>query len=274
MVWRLSILALVALALAGCGGGGGSEETTTTTTTSTTTAAVETTTSNEKPAAIAFRTYFFKGGALVPVTALVPPTQAIARASLEHLLQGAPAGYRTAIPGGVKLEGVAIANGIATASFSGQLGDLPRTAQGQIVSTLAQFPSVRAVRIEVNGKPASLQDGSGEGLTRPAVGTDYQDLTPDALIFVRTPLRDATVTSPVEAAGTASVFEATLQVQVWSGGNLVSTKTITASEGAPGRGDWSARLALPKGDVRLLFFEPSAEDGSHLHETEVLLHVK
>src|SRR5262249_35488837 len=100
------------------------------------------------------------------------------------------------------------------------------------------------------------------------------DLTPDALILVRTPARDSTVTSPVEVAGTASVFEATLVVEVWSDDKKVATKTITASQGAPERGTWSTRLALPKGDVRLLFYEPSAENGSPLHETEVLLHVK
>ena len=76
------------------------------------------------------------------------------------------------------------------------------------------------------------------------------------------------------ASGTATVFEANIQLEIWQGDKLVGTKTITASEGAPQRGTWSARLALPKGDVRLVFFEPSAEDGSHLHETEVLLHVQ
>ena len=82
------------------------------------------------------------------------------------------------------------------------------------------------------------------------------------------------MTSPVDVAGTATVFEGTIEVEIWKDGKRVGTKTITASAGAPDRGTWSTRLALPKGDVRLVFFEPSAEDGSHKHETEVLLNVQ
>jgi germination protein M len=174
----------------------------------------------------------------------------------------------------VQLDDVAIADGIATARFSGAAGDLPRTAQGQIVSTLAQFPTVRGVRVEVDGSAARLQDGAGDDLARPATGADYGDLTPDAFIFVRTPLRGATVSRPVRASGTANVFEATFQVEIWSGGKLVGTKTITATSGSGTRGTWAAVLDLPQGDARLVFFEPSANDGSHLHETEVLLHVR
>jgi hypothetical protein len=265
MLRRLGILALAALALTGCGGS---------TSGTTTVAAPPETTTGAESEAVAVRTFFLHDGALVPKTVSVPATQAVARAALEQLLAGPPAGYETAIPRGAQLEDVAIQDGVATASFSSALGAPTRTAQGQIVSTLTQFPTVRAAKIVVDGKPVALQDGSGTDLTRPATGVDYADLTSDALIFVRTPARDSTVTSPVELAGTASVFEATLVVEVWSGGQKATTKTITASQGAPERGTWSTRLALPEGDVRLLLYEPSAEDGSPLHETEVLLHVK
>jgi hypothetical protein len=265
---RLGILALTAAALTGCGGGGSDTPSTTAST-----ATAETT--STKADAIAVQTFFFRDGALVPVTAFVPPTKAPARAALDQLLAGPQHdGYETAIPRGVELEDVAIENGIATASLSAKLGSPTRSAQGQIVSTLSQFPTVRAVRIEVDGKPVALQDGSGDDLTAPATNADYTDLTPGALIFVRTPERDSTVTSPVDLEGTATVFEATLRLEIWRGGKLVGTKTITASNGAPEQGTWSQRLTLPKGDVRLLLYEPSAEDGSHLHETEVLLHVQ
>jgi hypothetical protein len=209
----------------------------------------------------------------VPVTVVIPPTKQVARAALTELLAGPPGGYQTAIPPGVELDQVTIEDGIATARFSGELGQASRRAQAQIVSTLTQFPSIRAARIEAGGNEVELEGGGGRALGRPASAGDYGDLTADALIFVRKPARDSTVTSPVTAEGTASVFEATLQVEIWHDRKLVDTKTITASEGAPGRGTWSEVLELPPGDVRLVFFEPSAEDGSHLHETEVLLHV-
>jgi Immunoglobulin-like domain of bacterial spore germination/Sporulation and spore germination len=150
----------------------------------------------------------------------------------------------------------------------------PRTAQAQIVATLMQFPSVRGVTIEVDGKPVPLENGAGEELTRPATDEDYVDLTTDALIFVRAPARDSTVTSPVRAAGTANVFEATFQVEIWSGGKLLDTKTITATSGSGTPGTWQTRLALPPGEARLVFYDASAKDGTPLHETEVLLHVR
>jgi hypothetical protein len=266
---RLAILAVAALALPACGGQDGAPTSTTTAADTATTTATDTAPID----VVTFRSFFFRDGALVPVTVGSPPTRQVARAALTELLAGPPGGYQTAIPPGVELEQVTIEDGIATARFTGELGEASRRAQAQIVSTLTQFPTIRAARVEAGGKQVELESGGGRALGRAASAADYGDLTADALIFVRKPARDSTVTSPVAAEGTASVFEATLQVEIWRDGKLVDTRTITASEGAPGRGTWSEVLELPRGDVRLVFFEPSAEDGSHLHETEVLLHV-
>ncbi len=257
---RLSILAAAAIALAGCGGG---EPTPTTAGTTPSTAATT-----------AVRTFFYRDAALVPVTARVPETRAVAQAALEQLLAGPPSGYDTTLPEGVKLDGVKVENGLATASFSSELGEPLRTAQAQIVATLMQFPTVQGVAIQVDGAQVPLEDGSGQELAGPATDADYVDLTADAPIFVRTPARDSTVSGPVHAAGTANVFEATFQVETWSDGKLVATKTITATAGSGTRGTWAATLPVPHGDVKLVFYEPSAKDGSHLHETEVLLHVR
>lgn len=266
MTRRLSIVAAAAtIALTGCGGGGQNNPTT---------EATSTTVTNTEAAETAVRAFFYRDGALEPVTTRVPQTDAVARAALERLLAGPPAGDDTILPEGVTLDGVTVENGLATASFSGALGEPSRTAQAQIVATLMQFPTVHGVSIQVDGKPVPLQDGAGKVLARPATDADYVDLTRDALIFVRTPLRDSTVSSPVHAEGTANVFEATFQVEIWSGDKLVDTKTITATSGSGTRGTWAATLPLPSGDVRLVFFEPSAADGSHLHPTEVLLHVR
>jgi hypothetical protein len=43
-------------------------------------------------------------------------------------------------------------------------------------------------------------------------------------------------------AGTASVFEATINMEIWSGGKLLGTKLITASAGAPAAGDWRVHV--------------------------------
>ena len=72
------------------------------------------------------------------------------------------------------------------------------------------------VSIAVDGSgPVALQGGDGSRPRPPARRrADYTDLTSDALIFVRTPARDSTVSSPVHLAGTADTFEATFQIDI------------------------------------------------------------
>jgi immunoglobulin-like protein involved in spore germination/sporulation and spore germination protein len=257
----------IAVLLAGCGGSGDE------TTSASGTTAASTTTSTTTPGEVTLDTYFFRDAALVPVSAAVPATSTPAHDALEQLLSGAPDGYESSIPGDVTLVGVSIDGGVATARFSKGLGLPPRTAQAQIVSTLMQFPTVRGVAIEVEGEGAvPLQNGAGETVA-PATDAAYVDLTADAPIFVRTPARDSTATSPVHASGTADVFEATFQVEIRADGRRVATKTITATSGSGTRGTWETTLDVPSGDVTLVFYEASARDGSPLHETQVHLRV-
>jgi hypothetical protein len=223
---------------------------------------------------IALRIYVYRGAALAPVVLHAPATKGVARAALETLLKGAARPYRTTIPAGTALSAVTIANGIATADFSSRMAAAPRTAQAQVVYTLTQFASVRSVVIQANGAPLRLRDGSGRTLLRAATRADYADLTPDAPIFVESPLRDATVTSPVRVSGTATVFEATFALELWSSGHRLRRLTVTASAGAPERGSWSRTLTLAPGSYRLVAYEPSAENGDPLHSTTVDFRVK
>jgi hypothetical protein len=274
MTGRIATLAAAALLLAGCGGDTSSNGTTETTGTTpgTTTSA----TSTEPTTSL--QVYFYRDAALVPVTVEVPETEAVATAALERLLAGPPQGYETTVPPGTELMAVAVADGIATASFSSELGaEPPRTAQGQLVATLSQFPTVDGVHVEVEGAgPVELTDGAGEPVAPGGAATadDYVDLTAEAPIFVRTPARDSTVSRTVSASGTANVFEATIHVEVWSGERMLRTELITATSGSGTRGTWAHSFELPLGPAKLVFFEPSAEDGSPLHETEVFLTVE
>jgi hypothetical protein len=208
-------------------------------------------------------TYFYRGNALVPVVVRVARTKAVATAALRALLAGPPPGYRTALRSN-GLRAVAIANGVAEATFS-RIAAAPRAAKAQIVYTLTQFPSVRGVVL--SEKPGWKE----YTLERRA---DYADLTPAALIFLASPLRDSAVSSPVRVTGTAVAFEATLALEVWSGGRRLRTLTVTASAGAPERGTWSQTLSLAPGAYRLVAYEPSAADGSRLHETSLDFRVK
>jgi hypothetical protein len=214
-----------------------------------------------KSATMPVSAYFYRRNALVAVVVRVPKTPAVAAAAVDALLAGPPPGYASALPAGVELRRVAIAKGTATAAFSRSLAGAPRTARAQIVYTLARLPGVKTVEL--------VAGGTRTRSTR----ADYADLTPSALIFVATPARGSTVTSPVRVAGTAIAFEATLALEVRSAGKLVHTETITASAGGPYRGTWSTRLRLAPGRYDLIVYEPSAADGSHLHSTTVPIRV-
>ena len=198
-----------------------------------------------------------------------------AAGALAALLAGPPAGYTTAIPRGVSLVGVTTTDGTTTATFSHALGTPSRSAQGQIVATLARFAGVKHVFVSEQGHgPIVLHRGDGFALVGGARGSDYVDLTPNAAIFVATPVRDSTVSSPVKVSGTADTFEAAFQLRAVAGGAVVATKTINATSGTGTRGTWSTTVALPRGEVMLELFEPSAKDGTPIHATQILLHVR
>jgi hypothetical protein len=126
----------------------------------------------------AITVYWVQNERLVPKTVHVPRTPRIAAAALDVLLWGpplgSPASLTTALPlpqqvltypgrqpnwgPRVTLRGVSIAHGIATADFSRELaaygGGSTRVQliRQQISKTLSQFPSVRAVRIAIEGQ--------------------------------------------------------------------------------------------------------------------------
>jgi germination protein M len=222
--------------------------------------ATPTTTTATTGTQTALKVYFYRGNALVPVAVHVPATQAVASAAISMLLSGPSAGFATALPSGGRVESIAVSRGVATVRLSPNLDALPRTAQAQIVYTLTQFPTITSV----DGKPFSS----------PATRDTFSDLTTNGAIFVATPLRDSTVSGPVHVTGTADVFEGTLAVDIWSGGKLLRTQIIQATSGTGTRGTWSATIKLPTGPARLDFYEPSAENGSHLHGTELDLTVR
>jgi hypothetical protein len=240
------LVALVVL-LAGCGGGGGSA-TSGATSLPTTTAPASTT---------MLRVYFLGPLQRVqPVARSVRATQAVGRAAVEQLLAGPTAGdaLETTIPAGTKLLGLTIRDGVADVRLSRTLS---RPAQAQLVYTLTQFPTVSSVSI----------DGGGT-VTR----SDYEDETPQ--ILVESPLRGATVSSPIRIAGTANTFEATFEADVLdASGTAVATKVVSATSGSGERGTYDATIPVdaPPGKITLVVFEPSAENGSPLHRVEIPL---
>jgi hypothetical protein len=182
---------------------------------------------------IALTVFRISAGVLRPSVVHVPRTQAVATAALRAL--------------GVDAS-VQISAGTATV-------DDPHASDAEvaeIVYTLTQFASVQ--RIDVAGRT---------GLTR----DDLAAYEPP--ILVEAPAANATVPGTFTVSGSASVFEATLVVQVVRDGEVLEKKSVTASAGAPDRGTFSTSVHATAGDATVEVFAPSAEDGSAQHEVDV-----
>jgi hypothetical protein len=173
------------------------------------------------------------GGLLRPRVVHVPQTQAVATAALAAL--------------GVDAH-VTIADGTATVD----LAKAPSSQVAEIVYTLTQFASVK--QVDVAGR---------SGLTR----DDFASYVPP--ILVEAPAAGAEVPASFRVSGTASVFEATLVVQVVRDGKVLERQSVSASEGAPGRGTFAATLHATPGRATVQAFSPSAADGSPQHEVDI-----
>jgi Sporulation and spore germination len=127
--------------------------------------------------------WFARGGRLVETLRAHTPTRAVATAALHELLDGPTRSERAAgmvseIPHGTGLLGITIANGVARVDLSSdyEAGASSRSLQlrlAQVVYTLTQFPTVRAVRVSVDGTPVGNQ-AVGRGTYKalaPAVST-------------------------------------------------------------------------------------------------------
>jgi hypothetical protein len=244
----LLALAVVGFALAGCGSEQavslGKPEAGSTTTSTEQTGSV--------PTLLALQVWFARDGGLVSVRRTHEPTQAVATAATNALLEGPTdaersAGFTSAIPSGTRLLGINIQNGVATVDLtseyqSGGGSTSMQTRLGQVVYTLTQFPTVQKVRFRLDGNPVNVFSSEGIVLDHPVGRADYADLLP--AIVVSEPAQGATVTNPVTVSGTANVFEANVTVEVLDAQGKVIGKTFTtASCGTGCRGSYSVAVA-------------------------------
>jgi Immunoglobulin-like domain of bacterial spore germination/Sporulation and spore germination len=274
-VHRLALtLALALLLLAGCGGGGddaGAPQPATGATTESTESETGSETLPPPPApgeSTSFGVFFLRDGKVAPVYWAVPRTEAVATAALEALFAGpspeeAAAGVETAIPAGTQLESINVMDGVATVDLSLEFDALREPASldpslAQITFPLTQFPTIRRVWVAVLGEPIGSQ-------RRPMTRATFPELVP--LILVEHPALGEEVTSPVTVSGTASVFEATLRVRLEDpDGMSLFEDTVTATEGAPGRGSFAIEIPFTEeGPATIVAFSPSAKDGTEQH---------
>lgn len=192
-----------------------------------------TTTVPVSPKPIAVTVFRVDSGLLRPSVEHVPHTAAVATAALGALGLGA---------------GVTISNGTASVALDKATQD----QAAEIVYTLTQFSTIK--RVDVGGRM---------GLTR----DDFASYVPP--IFIESPAAGADVPGTFHVSGTASVFEATLVVQLVRDGKVILKQSVTASEGAPGRGTFDTTVHAAPGPVTVAAFSPSAADGTPQHEVDV-----
>jgi spore germination protein GerM len=97
---------------------------------------------------------------LAPEWHPVPYTRAVAAAALGELLGGQPLfpGTHRPFPSGAQLRGVSIKAGTATVDLSGSAlpgGTAGRWRLQALAHTLAQFPTVRRVKVQREGRPVA-----------------------------------------------------------------------------------------------------------------------
>jgi len=221
------------------------------------------------------------GGTLFVTRRTGPSTPRIGTAALEALLAGPSAAERaagivTSIPAETKLLSLAIGQGIATANLSrafesggGSLSMFSRLAQ--VTFTLTQFPTVRGVNLELDGRPVRVFSAEGIVLDRPMTRRSFRDLLPP--ILVKSPLIGQRVSSPITVAGSANVFEATVSIAILDAqGRKIAATFTQATCGTGCRGTYSkaVRYTIARtqpGTVKV--FESSAATGRPIKVVEI-----
>jgi hypothetical protein len=202
------------------------------------------------PSGRSFEVWLARDGRVVEALRTHKPTRRVASAALAALLAGptqseSASGLTTAIPGDTRLNGVTIANGVArvdlTSDFESAAGS--RSLQlrlAQVVYTLTQFPTVKAVQFSLDGSPVSIVSGNGNVVGHAVGRDDYRGLAPVASPFAGNWRRLAP--SPLGAL--------TSRASAWTGKELLllgharGARTVFAAY-APGHG-WR-RLSPPRG---------------------------
>lgn len=284
---RLIAAAAAGLALTACGGDGASPQADPTPSTSApTTSSTPTATSSASVSPSPTTTermrvpvYYLGGTQDRPVLfrefRSVPKSAGIVRAAVDAMLRQAPADadYYSLWPSAAKVLGVTTSGTVATVDLSGAQGVTASKAGEQaslqqLVHTVtAAAPSIKSVRLRFDGATKPTLWGKVD--TTGAIGRAAQANTL-APIWVVEPALNAKVQRTFTVTGTATVFEATVSWAVTRPGSSTQLAHgfVTATNGAPARGDFTVKVTLPAGttgDIVFTAWESSAEDGRVTH---------
>lgn len=233
---RILGVAVLTVALAGCGA----------------TKVVTTTTTTPAAKFTLVKVYFLHDDKVQPVRRTVSETNDLPTAALAALVRGPTEAERKSL--GVtsvvqEIEGVTVSGSVA------HVPGFDRASLAQIVYTLTQFSSLKAV--EMNSRRYTRKD--------------FEDETPT--ILVEWPLPEQSVARPLRVTGTANTFEATFEYElVDSAGKVIAHHFVTATSGSGTRGTFDITASYPAGHAgpgKLVVYESSAKDGSRIHVVEI-----
>ena len=192
------------------------------------------------------------------------------------------AGVTTQIPAGIDVHDVDLEHGIATIELrlpGTATPGLSNAALAQVVFTATQYPTVRVVKVDVEGRHAvaphrsapAASHGDDSLLTR----ADFEDWSPAVLI--ESPLLGTTIHSPVRIQGTANTFEATFRIEItdWDG-RIVASQIVMATSGSGTRGTFDVTIPYTtqqSGSGEIITSVESAKDGSRILISETPLTV-
>jgi hypothetical protein len=182
----------------------------------------------------------------------------VAAAALAELTDGPRAdeqqalGLRTAVSPSTLFGDLTVKNGVASFTTASPLA---RSALAQVVYTLTQFPTVKAV------------ETGGKRYTR----ADFEAETPQ--ILVESPLPFETVTSPLKATGTANTFEATFEYDLFDPeARILKHNFVTATSGSGVRGTFEFTVPFEvdtAGLGKLVVYERSAANGQRINLVQI-----
>ncbi len=212
----------------------------------------------------------------------VPLTQEVARASLEELIKVNPVtpGASRVLPPATQIRGITIKDGLATVDFSQEVlrANVGAATEAlglqSIVNTLTEIPGVQKVSFMVEGKvDQECIDWWGHvGLYEQPFSRDISK-TYEPAIWVTAPVPGQKVGSTVDIRGAARVYEGTVGAMLIDhNGTVLAESFGTATEGAPGRGEFNFSLTFDNASQswgELEVFWESPIDGNKLDKVAI-----
>lgn len=198
------------------------------------------------------------------------------------------------IPSNVIVEYVEDVDGVAHVSFSKEIQEMNTGSTGEVMiaeqlSMIMEQFGFKSTQILVEGKTGDALFGHLY-TADPIIAKDpdeykwIEEIEPQKIVLqnmafkIFEPAPNSEVQGKIVVRGLARVFEGTVLYEFEDGHNILDQGFTTASEGAPGWGEFEIVIELDEktanGSGTVILYEESAKDGSRMHELQIPVTVK